>query len=53
LLKNKYYKIITYGCQMNEHDSEKLAGMLEEMGYLPTEELAESDIIILNTCVIR
>lgn len=38
---------------MNEHDSEKLAGMLEEMGYLPTEELAESDIIILNTCVIR
>ncbi|SFL12399.1 tRNA (N6-isopentenyl adenosine(37)-C2)-methylthiotransferase MiaB [Halanaerobium salsuginis] len=53
MLKNKYYKIITYGCQMNEHDSEKLAGMLEEMGYLPTEELAESDIIILNTCVIR
>ena len=51
--ENKYYKIITYGCQMNEHDSERLAGMLEEMGYQQTEELADADIILLNTCIIR
>lgn len=51
--ENKYYNIITYGCQMNEHDSERLAGMLEEMGYQPTEDLAEADIILLNTCIIR
>jgi len=51
--KNKYYNIITYGCQMNEHDSEKLAGMLEEMGYQHTEEYKNADIILLNTCIIR
>ncbi|MFW5749487.1 MAG: tRNA (N6-isopentenyl adenosine(37)-C2)-methylthiotransferase MiaB [Halanaerobium sp.] len=51
--ENKFYNIITYGCQMNEHDSERLAGMLEEMGYQHTEELAEADIILLNTCIIR
>jgi tRNA-2-methylthio-N6-dimethylallyladenosine synthase len=38
---------------MNEHDSERLAGMLEEMGYQQTEELADADIILLNTCIIR
>jgi len=51
--ENKYYKIITYGCQMNEHDSERLAGMLEEMGYQSTEEYENADIILLNTCLIR
>ena len=51
--ENKYYKIITYGCQMNEHDSERLAGMLEGMGYQQTEELENADIILLNTCIIR
>jgi len=51
--KNKYYHIITYGCQMNEHDSEKLAGMLEDMNYKHTEELAQADIVLLNTCIIR
>jgi len=53
LQKNKYYHIITYGCQMNEHDSEKLAGMLENMNYKYTEELKNADIILLNTCIIR
>ena len=51
--KNKYYHIITYGCQMNEHDSEKLAGMLEKIGYNNTEQLEKADIILLNTCTIR
>ncbi|SJZ34126.1 tRNA (N6-isopentenyl adenosine(37)-C2)-methylthiotransferase MiaB [Garciella nitratireducens] len=51
--KNKYYKISTYGCQMNENDSEKLAGMLKNMGYKPTEIEEQADIIILNTCSVR
>jgi len=51
--ENKFYNIITYGCQMNEHDSERLAGMLEEMGYQHTEDFANADIILLNTCIIR
>src|SRR6056297_2094234 len=51
--ERKYYKIITYGCQMNVHDSEKLAGMLENMGYEETENNKMADIILFNTCVIR
>ncbi|MBR6503791.1 MAG: tRNA (N6-isopentenyl adenosine(37)-C2)-methylthiotransferase MiaB [Firmicutes bacterium] len=44
---------MTFGCQMNEHDSEIMAGMLEEMGYRETEKRAEADIILINTCSIR
>ena len=47
------YKINTYGCQMNEHDSELLAGMLTEMGYAPTESDEEADVILFNTCCVR
>ena len=47
------YKIVTYGCQMNVHESEKLAGMLESLDYVNTEELEEADIIVFNTCSIR
>lgn len=53
IIENKRYFIITYGCQMNVHDSEKLAGMLEEIGYHQANKVEEADIIILNTCVIR
>lgn len=49
----KFYKIITYGCQMNVHDSEKLAGMLEDIGYTSTEETEKADVIVFNTCAIR
>jgi tRNA-2-methylthio-N6-dimethylallyladenosine synthase len=49
----KFYHIITFGCQMNEHDSEKLAGLLEAEGYQPTTELERADVILLNTCCIR
>lgn len=49
----KKYLIRTYGCQMNEHDTEVMKGLLEEMGYEPTEEKLEADIILLNTCAIR
>ncbi|MCK8825031.1 tRNA (N6-isopentenyl adenosine(37)-C2)-methylthiotransferase MiaB [Fuchsiella alkaliacetigena] len=47
------YHTITYGCQMNEHDSEKLAGVLEEDGYTPTEDIEKADVIIINTCCVR
>ena len=47
------YHIITYGCQMNEHDSEKIAGMLESMGYQENDDHTKADIIVFNTCLIR
>ncbi|WP_044640156.1 tRNA (N6-isopentenyl adenosine(37)-C2)-methylthiotransferase MiaB [Risungbinella massiliensis] len=47
------YMIQTYGCQMNEHDSETMAGILEQMGYEETTETSEADVILLNTCAIR
>ncbi len=47
------YNILTMGCQLNENDSEKLCGMVEEMGYLPTENLEESDLVLFNTCCVR
>ncbi|SEB01918.1 tRNA-2-methylthio-N6-dimethylallyladenosine synthase [Thalassobacillus cyri] len=49
----KKFMIRTYGCQMNEHDTEIMAGILEEMGYVSTNETKEADIILLNTCAIR
>ena len=48
-----YYKIKTYGCQMNVHESEKIAGMLEGMGYAACEHDEMADIIVFNTCCIR
>ncbi|NLC16336.1 MAG: tRNA (N6-isopentenyl adenosine(37)-C2)-methylthiotransferase MiaB [Clostridiales bacterium] len=48
-----FYHIITYGCQMNVHESEKLAGILENLGYTHTSEKENADIIIFNTCCIR
>ncbi|MBO4562499.1 MAG: tRNA (N6-isopentenyl adenosine(37)-C2)-methylthiotransferase MiaB [Clostridia bacterium] len=48
-----YYFIETYGCQMNEHDSEKLAGMLEAIGYRRTDDRTKADFILFNTCCIR
>lgn len=47
------YYIETYGCQMNEHDSETIAGMLERMGYEKAAEKSEADLILFNTCCIR
>ena len=50
---NKTYNIVTFGCQMNERDSETLAGMLEEMGYEYCPEFKDADVCILNTCSVR
>ncbi len=47
------YFIETYGCQMNEHDSEKLAGMLHECGLSVAAEKAAADVILFNTCCVR
>lgn len=47
------YYIETYGCQMNEHDSEKLAGMLEECGLSRAENKTKADLIAFNTCCVR
>ncbi len=51
--RKKYFCIKTYGCQMNAHDSEKLIGLLIEMGYVQTEEEKKADLIIYNTCCVR
>jgi len=47
------YFIKTYGCQMNVHESEKLAGMLVSLGYSETDTMADADVIVFNTCCIR
>ncbi len=49
----KTYCILTYGCQMNVHESEKLAGILEDKGYISTQDKNNADIIVFNTCAIR
>ncbi len=55
LNKNKSLKyfILTMGCQLNENDSEKIAGMLEKMGYKSTDNFKEADYIVFNTCCVR
>ncbi len=51
--KDKKFLIDTYGCQMNVHDSEVISGILTQLGYRPTDNDKEADVIILNTCAIR
>ncbi|MCW3026393.1 MAG: modification enzyme MiaB family [Solirubrobacterales bacterium] len=47
------YHLTTFGCQMNEHDSERMKGMLESLGYAEASERADADLILFNTCSIR
>ena len=49
----KKFHITTFGCQMNEHDSETLAGMLVEKGYVQAKDRKDANIVIFNTCSIR
>ena len=49
----KRYLVRTFGCQMNEHDSERIAGMFESDGMLPAEDAAGADVVLINTCCIR
>src|SRR5918999_1708017 len=47
------YRVRTYGCQMNVHDSERLSGLLEDAGYTAAPEGADADVVVLNTCAVR
>ena len=51
--KNLKYYILTMGCKLNENDSEKLSGMIENMGYTKTDNVEESNLVIFNTCCVR
>ena len=52
-MSGKRYHVTTFGCQMNEHDSERMKGMLESLGYEAAAERDEADLILFNTCSIR
>jgi tRNA-2-methylthio-N6-dimethylallyladenosine synthase len=49
----KKYLIETFGCQMNVHDSERMAGLLEQAGFEATDEAADADVVVINTCSVR
>jgi len=51
--QDKYYYVKTFGCQMNEHDTEVITGILNILAYQPTEDVQQADIILLNTCAVR
>ena len=51
--KDRTFYIRTYGCQMNEHDTEVMAGIFMQLGYTPTEVIEEADVVLLNTCAIQ
>jgi len=52
-MKSKSFHIITFGCQMNEHDSERMTGILEAEGFALSSSVDGAEMIILNTCSIR
>ncbi|MDO8527131.1 MAG: tRNA (N6-isopentenyl adenosine(37)-C2)-methylthiotransferase MiaB, partial [Deltaproteobacteria bacterium] len=49
----KHYYIRTFGCQMNEHDSQKIAGQLTHLGFSPIADILKADLVLFNTCTIR
>lgn len=53
IVVNKYYYIKTFGCQMNEHDSENISALVEKLGFIKTDDLKKADLVIINTCSIR
>jgi tRNA-2-methylthio-N6-dimethylallyladenosine synthase len=53
LIGMRLYHLTTFGCQMNEHDSERMKGMLDSLGYAEAPERAQADVILFNTCSIR
>jgi tRNA-2-methylthio-N6-dimethylallyladenosine synthase len=52
-MSERRYLLRTFGCQMNEHDSERIAGLLTADGYVSTEQAADADVVVFNTCAIR
>src|SRR5690606_35719816 len=53
VMSEKTYFVRTFGCQMNEHDSERIAGLLEADGMRPPDSVESADVVVLNTCCIR
>ncbi len=49
----KSYKVVTYGCQMNVHDSERISGLMEDAGYVRAGETDTADVVVFNTCAVR
>src|SRR5262245_65547729 len=52
-LAGRTYQVRTYGCQMNVHDSERLAGLLEAAGYVRAPDGTDADVVVFNTCAVR
>ena len=52
-VKDRKFYIRTYGCQMNEHDTEVMAGIFMQLGYEPTDTVEDANVVLLNTCAIR
>ena len=50
---SRTYQVRTYGCQMNVHDSERIAGLLDEACYVPVDDGATPDVVVFNTCAVR
>src|SRR3712207_9242214 len=51
--RSRTYQVRTYGCQMNVHDSERIAGLLEDAGYVRTANGDDADVVVFNTCAVR
>ncbi|MFZ5649608.1 MAG: tRNA (N6-isopentenyl adenosine(37)-C2)-methylthiotransferase MiaB [Bacillota bacterium] len=51
--KEKFYNVMSFGCQMNDSDAEKMSGILEQMGYHSTGDIEEADVLLINTCCVR
>lgn len=52
IIENKFYFLLTYGCQMNESDSERYAGQLESLGYRRTEDMDMADVVLFLFCFV-
>ena len=52
-MSDRRYLLRTFGCQMNEHDSERIAGLLTADGYVPTDQAADASVVVFNTCAVR
>ncbi|MFZ1411527.1 MAG: tRNA (N6-isopentenyl adenosine(37)-C2)-methylthiotransferase MiaB [Micropruina sp.] len=52
-MSNRTYEVVTYGCQMNVHDSERISGVLDAAGYAPAEAGTQADVVVFNTCAVR
>ncbi|MFI5907355.1 tRNA (N6-isopentenyl adenosine(37)-C2)-methylthiotransferase MiaB [Dactylosporangium sp. NPDC051541] len=53
MTETRTFRVITYGCQMNAHDSERISGLLEEAGYVPAAGDGDPDVVVFNTCAVR